>query len=137
MRTNLDLFVMLTGLGLFYWGLKILVEEGKKLDVKYFELSKKQKMMNPIAFLLYVSPFTIAYLFIGQYPQYAVESLMFSLFYLFVILGTVYLRQVKKLTTLGYPSSYINKFRISQVLTNLGILLIIGLQLIRLVQRHG
>jgi hypothetical protein len=137
MRTNLDLFVVLAGVGLFYWGLKILVDEGKKLDVKYFELFKKQKMMSPFAFILYVSPFAIAYLFIGLYPQYAIETLLFALFSLLVILGTVYLRQVKKLTNLGYPSSYINKFRISQVLTNLGILLIVGLQLVRLVQRYG
>ena len=137
MRTNLDLFVVIAGVGLFYWGLKILVDEGKKLDVKYSELSKQQKMLSPIGFLLVISPFALAYIFIGQYPQFAVEALLFALFSLFMLLGGVYLRQVRKLTRLGYPSSYINKFRVSQVLTNLGILLIVGMQLVRLVQRYG
>ncbi len=137
MRNNLDLFVVVAGGLLFYWGIKILVEEGKKLDVKYFELSKQQKMLSPIGFLIVISPFALAYIFVGQYPQYAVEALLFALLSLFVLLGGIYLRQVRNLTKIGYPMRYINKFRVSQFLTNLGILLIVGMQLVRLVQRYG
>lgn len=137
MRTNLDLYIVLMGVGLFYWGIKILVDEGKKLDAKYTELSRKQKMMNPLIFLLILSPFAMTYLLIGQYPRYAVEGLLFSLFSMLVLLSAAYLYQVNKLTKLDYPSSYINKFRLSQILTNLGILFIVGIQLARLLQIYS
>ncbi len=137
MRTNTDLFVLITGVGLFYWGLKIIIDEGKKLDNKFVELQKQQNIMGPIKFLLMLSPFALSYIFIGLYPQFAVEALLFALISLFVLMGAAYLMQVRKLLIQGYPSSYINKFRMGQVLINIGILLIVGMQLARLVQTYG
>lgn len=137
MRNNTDMILLVLGIGLIYWGFKIVADAGKNLDSKYIELYKKQKIMNPFVFILYLSPIALSYVFLDIHPKHLVEIFMFALFYFFAFLGGIYLSQVKKLVTLGYPNWYINKFRISQVVIDIGIFIIVGTQLVRLVQRYG
>ena len=137
MRSNIDLIFFIIGIGLIWWGFETIVKAGQKLDIKYVVISKKLRVMNTFQFLLMLSPLAVAYILIGEFPDYAVEILMAVLFLFFSGLGIGYLFGVHRLMKAGFPDTYINKYRIGAVLMNIGILFVIGIQLFRLVQRFG